>query len=90
MPDSANTKQADHYAQMTISKKFQRYDYGEKQNRIVYKNEKPPEYPLEDITVPFHIIYGTRDTFFGSKVINLQFKHRLYLISLILGCRIFI
>lgn len=72
MPDGANIKQADHYAQLTLSKKFRNYDYGKKKNQLLYSNEEPPEYPLKDIQVPFHIIYGTRDLFFGFKVIALN------------------
>lgn len=68
MPDGANFKQADHYSQMTLSKKFRNYDYGKKKNQLLYNNKEPPEYPLKNIEVPFHIIYGTRDTYFGAKV----------------------
>lgn len=61
MADGMNTKQIEHYAQITISKQFRNYVNGE--------DRQLPEYPLQDIQIPFHIIYGTRDTYFGPKVL---------------------
>lgn len=81
MPDGANTKQVDHYSQIAISKKFRKYDYGIQRNMLLYNEKQPPEYPLRDIQVPFHIIYGSQDALFGPKVmiINKYEKILLYL-----------
>lgn len=68
MPDGLNTKQANHYAQITTAKRFRGYDHGRAKNKLVYGKEDPPEYPLRDIEIPFHIIYGSEDTFFGALV----------------------
>lgn len=64
-----NAKQIEHYAQITISKRFRNYDYGIDGNQRLYNKEQPPEYPLEEIEVPFHVVYGTRDALFKLKVI---------------------
>lgn len=60
LPDGMNTKQIDHYAQITISNQFRNYINGD--------DSQSPDYPLQDIKNPFYIIYGSRDTFFGPKV----------------------
>lgn len=69
MPDGANTKHIDHYAQITKSAKFRGYDYGVEKNRQLYKNEEPPEYLFSNIEVPFHIVYGSQDSLFGLTVL---------------------
>lgn len=42
-----------HYAQMSVSDKFQMYDYGTpKANQMHYNQTTPPEYRLDTIKVP--------------------------------------
>ncbi|XP_030746512.1 gastric triacylglycerol lipase-like [Sitophilus oryzae] len=51
-----------HYAQlMHNGNKFSMYDYGEKSNLKRYNSKEPPEYPLENISVPVYVVYGTTD-----------------------------
>ncbi|KAL1429423.1 hypothetical protein MTO96_002471 [Rhipicephalus appendiculatus] len=48
---------------MYKAKNFIRFDYGEKNNTVIYNQTHPPPYPLENITVPFAIYQGQGDIF---------------------------
>lgn len=57
-----------HYRQMERAKSFQMYDYGPQTNKKMYGKERPPEYPVSRIEVPFQIIYSAYDAFFEKEV----------------------
>ena len=41
--------------------KFMQYDYGSSTNIKVYNSTTPPEYPLDQVSLPVAIYYGTND-----------------------------
>ncbi|XP_066594913.1 lipase 3-like [Prorops nasuta] len=59
-PGGASLKMLIHYEQMYSDKKFQKFDYNNK-NMIHYGQKDPPEYKLENTRVPIEIFYGVND-----------------------------
>ena len=45
-PSGAGWRQITHYDQTYQAKRFQRYDFGKKENLVRYGQEQPPEYDL--------------------------------------------
>lgn len=68
-----------HYKQLVDSDGlFRMYDYGKRGNFQLYNSEKPPIYPLRNILVPIHLIYGKKDEITTAEVcirITLHFKY---------------
>ncbi|CAH0555555.1 unnamed protein product [Brassicogethes aeneus] len=62
-PDDVSVKTLRHFAQ-TISSggKAPLFNYGAKYNNYLYKSSVPPEYDISGIQIPFHIVYGGRDS----------------------------
>lgn len=54
-------KQLDHYLQLIESKRFCRYDYGFERNLKYYGQRTPPDYPLQNVTVPVGLYYTYND-----------------------------
>ncbi|XP_015126109.1 lipase 3 [Diachasma alloeum] len=52
-----------HYRQITISGKFQQFDFGPMGNLFKYQSLKPPEYPLDKISAPCYLYYASNDPF---------------------------
>ncbi|XP_043191779.1 lipase 3-like [Amphibalanus amphitrite] len=48
-------------SQYIASGRFQRYDYGKKQNLVRYGQRRPPEYFPEKVTAPVVLIWGPND-----------------------------
>lgn len=53
---------------MDRAKRFQLYDYDAETNKKIYGTERPPEYPVGKINVPFQIVYSPNDALFGHEV----------------------
>lgn len=66
--DNVSTKQLYHFAQVQNSERFQMYDYGYRENLVLYGMVKPPEYNLSASNVPLMIAYGTKDSLTEPKV----------------------
>jgi lysosomal acid lipase/cholesteryl ester hydrolase len=60
-PSSIATMQLIQYSQMSVSNKFQKYDYGKEENLKKYGQEEPPLYNLTNIIVPLVMYYGKHD-----------------------------
>ncbi|CAL1287331.1 unnamed protein product [Larinioides sclopetarius] len=60
-PAGTSTKSIIHYAQMVKSKKFQKYDYGPKGNKLKYNQTSAPEYHVEKITTKTALIWSEND-----------------------------
>lgn len=45
------------------SGKFQHYDYGKRENLIIYNSSTPPEYNLKYVTIPVALYGGPNDHF---------------------------
>ncbi|KAH8328642.1 hypothetical protein KR067_012036, partial [Drosophila pandora] len=63
LPGGCNAKQPQHYIQLKTSDRFCQYDYDTKENQRIYGRSSPPEYPLEKITAPVALYYGSNDYF---------------------------
>lgn len=57
------------------------FDFGAETNRARYTSSKPPQYPLEKITVPVILYYGMNDAYttenVEQSVFNI-FKHTFW------------
>jgi pimeloyl-ACP methyl ester carboxylesterase len=60
-----------HFKQISKSRKFQYFDYGDKNIRI-YGSKNPPEYNLGRVTVPIYIYWGTLDSTIDRKVSGIK------------------
>ena len=61
-PAGSSFKSANHFRQMVLAKKFQKYDYGEEKNKEVYGQAVPPEYDMSKIKdIPIALVGGTTD-----------------------------
>ncbi|CAH1378619.1 unnamed protein product [Tenebrio molitor] len=60
-PSSIATMQLTQYSQMSVSNKFQKYDYGKEKNLKKYGQAEPPLYNLSNIIVPLVMYYGKHD-----------------------------
>lgn len=61
-PKPFSTKTLYHYTQQIHSGgRFQMYDLGDIENKNVYNQSEPPEYPVEDIVTPFYLMYSDSD-----------------------------
>lgn len=49
------------YGQSMRSNRFEKFDYGEERNLLVYGSKQPPVYNLSAVTVPVVCIYGRND-----------------------------
>jgi hypothetical protein len=65
---------------MSVSNKFQKYDYGKEENLKKYGQEEPPLYNLTNIIVPLVMYYGKHDilikepvTFFSCHTVGILF-----------------
>ncbi|XP_062558766.1 lipase 1-like [Armigeres subalbatus] len=54
-------KELKHLQHLMLSGRFVEYNYGSKKNRRQYGSSKPPEYPLEKLTCPVVLHYGSAD-----------------------------
>nr|XP_034185020.1 lipase 3-like [Osmia lignaria] len=66
-PAGASVMQLVHYGQLMNSGKFQRFDHGLITNLQTYKQIQPPQYNLNNITVPVYILYSTNDALVDYK-----------------------
>ena len=61
-PSGSSLKSFEHFSQLMLSRKFQRFDYGEEENLKRYGDAIPPEYNLKNISgAKIIIIAGTLD-----------------------------
>jgi len=63
IPAGSSTKQLLHYGQLVVAgrSRFRMYDYGWISNMFKYKQLTPPDYDLNKVTVPVHLVYGEND-----------------------------
>lgn len=50
-----------HWAQSVNSRRFSKFDYGSKMNRIKYNSDKPPEYKLKKITNKYIALFSAQN-----------------------------
>ncbi|XP_049833848.1 lipase member M-like [Schistocerca gregaria] len=58
-----STMASAHYIQMMKSRKLEGFDWGPKENFRRYGSEKPPEYQLQNITLPIASFVGRNDRY---------------------------
>ncbi|XP_060525773.1 lysosomal acid lipase/cholesteryl ester hydrolase-like [Cylas formicarius] len=73
-PQPTSLKNLFHYGQLVETDKFQAYDYGLKKNLLYYNSNRPFEYPLQNISVPFYLIDGTEDSMVSKEGIERLYK----------------
>lgn len=60
-PAGTSVQNINHFAQMVKTGKFQKYDYGAKDNMLKYNQTTPPVYDPSKFTVPVAMFSGTHD-----------------------------
>ncbi|XP_066601259.1 uncharacterized protein [Prorops nasuta] len=76
-PQGTSVETLLHYRQVAISGEFRPYDFGPDDNYHRYGKISPPEYPLENISVPIVIFYGENDPYTTEKdAMTIQSKLR--------------
>jgi hypothetical protein len=60
-PAGASVKDMVHFAQMTLSGRFQMYDYGQEDNLKHYNQTTAPEYDINDVKIPVALYWGSED-----------------------------
>ncbi|KAE8739883.1 hypothetical protein FOCC_FOCC014607 [Frankliniella occidentalis] len=66
-PAGSSLGQLLHYLQIMVTGEFKKYDYGEKENLIRYRQPKPPEYQLGNVVAPVYLNYAEGDPFSPAK-----------------------
>lgn len=69
-PTRTSLKCVNHFLQMITVGRFQMYDYGPAENLILYNSSIPPTYPLENVAIPSHMLYGLNDNLISEQVIH--------------------
>ncbi|XP_063924460.1 lipase 3-like [Zophobas morio] len=54
--------------------RFQKYDYGKKQNMLKYGQAEPPLYHLSNVKLPVYLFYGKRDVYMKKKTVKRTFE----------------
>lgn len=75
IPAGSSFKQFVHIFQLTASREFQQFDYGTFGNLKAYQSETPPAYPVNNITTPIAIIYGTNDWLSNFRDVEIFIKN---------------
>lgn len=66
-PAGGSLRQGLHFLQTMKSARFCQYDYGEQENLRRYGTAGSPDYPLEKITAPVALYYGSNDPFVAGR-----------------------
>jgi lysosomal acid lipase/cholesteryl ester hydrolase len=61
LPGGASTGRVAHYGQLAGTPHFRRFDFGTKKNIAIYGHIIPPDYHLENITVPMFLHFSAQD-----------------------------
>ncbi|KAL3273104.1 hypothetical protein HHI36_014558 [Cryptolaemus montrouzieri] len=67
---TVSVKQLLHFAQVIDSGHMRQWDYGRKKNMEVYGQPEPPDYPVENISVPTAMYYSLADNLAFAKDIE--------------------
>lgn len=60
-PKGISTRTLDHFAQIGLTGKVRKYDFGTIENLIRYGQTEPPDYDLSEFVLPVHAFYGLED-----------------------------
>lgn len=60
-PAGTSVRNMGHYAQLVLSEKFQKFDFGKTRNRVRYGQETPPVYNLSRVTAPVALYWSSGD-----------------------------
>lgn len=61
-PAGFSLKSLEHYEQLLRSKtRFHQFDYGKQGNRLHYNSDIAPDYPVDKINVPIHMVCASED-----------------------------
>ncbi|KAK8382849.1 hypothetical protein O3P69_011420 [Scylla paramamosain] len=69
-PAGSSTQTLFHFAQGYTSGRFQKFDFGLRENLVNYGQEQPPEYDISRIKVPITLFWADNDWLTGQEDIN--------------------
>lgn len=69
-PAGSSTQTLFHFAQGYSSGRFQKFDFGLRENLVNYGQEQPPEYDISRIKVPITLFWADNDWLTGQEDIN--------------------
>lgn len=61
LPAGTSMKNLVHFAQIILQQRFQKFDNGPSKNRLLYGQDKPPEYNLSRVMAPVAIFWSLND-----------------------------
>ncbi|KAE8736782.1 hypothetical protein FOCC_FOCC017763 [Frankliniella occidentalis] len=67
MPAGCAFRELSHYSQVFYSGKFQQFDHGSRKNKEKYGQDQPPEYPLDNVSLPVYVYYTENDVFTSTE-----------------------
>ncbi|EAT34382.1 AAEL013362-PA [Aedes aegypti] len=73
-PAGGSIRQLTHFVQSFRSGRFAQFDFGREGNLKRYGHSTPPAYPLDLVTVPVAIYYGSNDQFVAVEDVDLLAK----------------
>lgn len=73
-PSGTSTKNLIHFEQYVKTGEFKMFDYGAKQNQVIYGQKTAPLYDLSKITFPAHLYVGKYDRLADLTDVDRLFK----------------
>ena len=73
-PGGASTRTLIHFAQEVKSGQFCKFDFGRSKNLSIYNQSHPPEYNLDEVTVPVALMWSENDWLADPKDVEYLFK----------------
>uniref|UniRef100_A0A6B0VCD9 Lipase n=1 Tax=Ixodes ricinus TaxID=34613 RepID=A0A6B0VCD9_IXORI len=61
VPAGTSVRAMVHYSQILISGRFQKFDFGENRNQLIYGTSTPPEYDVSRVVVPVALFWSEGD-----------------------------
>jgi len=68
-PAGTSARTVAQWMQHANSGRFQMFCHGAEKNKAIYGTPKPPEYPVENITIPTAVIYGGKDSLLDHDIL---------------------
>ncbi|XP_077509467.1 gastric triacylglycerol lipase-like isoform X2 [Amblyomma americanum] len=75
-PAGTSVRNMAHYAQLVLSERFQKFDFGTTRNQVLYGQDTPPEYNLSRVSAPVALYWSRSDWLADPQDVS-QLRNRL-------------
>uniref|UniRef100_A0A1A9ZHI4 Lipase n=1 Tax=Glossina pallidipes TaxID=7398 RepID=A0A1A9ZHI4_GLOPL len=69
-PAGSSSNQVTHFLQLYVSRKFRKFDWGEKRNMALYGQTAPPDYNLSKLSAPVYLYSANKDGLCDAKDVD--------------------